>query len=107
MRPSLTITPLSLALGLPIDTSYADRRFQQLADSLRSHSDGKTILICWHHGKIPDLLKALGADPNTLLQNGTWPSKEFSWTVQLCYDKHGNLIPDLTTCLTQPVPANR
>lgn len=107
MRPRLTLTPLSLALGLPIDTSYDDKQVKELADQLRSHAKDKTVLICWHHGQIPDLLKALGASSKKLLPNGTWPGKEFSWTVQLCYDKHGALIPDLTTCLTQPIPANK
>lgn len=96
MRPRLTLTPLSQALGLPINTSYTNKEFKELADHLKRNAEGKTVLICWHHGEMPNLLKALGADPDALLPNGKWPSDQFGWVIQLCYDKQGNLLPQLT-----------
>jgi len=63
-RPRQTITPLAAALGLPINHDYGEKKkdIDALAALLRtSHYVGKTILICWHHGAIPDLATALGA----------------------------------------------
>ncbi len=64
-RPVETITPLSQALNLEIDSKHADEDFQQVADDILQNSKyaGKLVLICWHHGKIPDLTAALGGNP--------------------------------------------
>jgi hypothetical protein len=63
-RPVLTITPLSQALGLPIDDKHKDDDFQKVADDLLGDDKyaGKVVCVCWHHGKIPDLANALGAE---------------------------------------------
>ena len=96
IRPRLTLTPLSQALGLPIQTPYKNKHYLKLVDSLKPIVTGKTILISWHHGTMPGLLAALGADPKTLLPQGKWPNNQFGWVIQLCYDKDGHLIPELT-----------
>lgn len=92
-RPRLTLTPLSLALKLPIETAFKDKEFAALARDLETTPHGKHILICWHHGAIPDLLRALGADPAKLLPQGKWPSTDFGWLIELRYDHDGKLIP--------------
>jgi hypothetical protein len=92
-RERLTIEPLSHALKLPIDSRYSDDEFAALAASLQSHPSGKTILICWHHGEIPTLLQALGANPDVLLPNGKWPGSVFDWVIELRYDGNARLIP--------------
>jgi len=63
----------------------------------------KCVLICWHHGEIPDLLRALGANPETLLKKGKWPDGVFDWIIQLRYDHDGKLVPAKTKRLTEPV----
>jgi hypothetical protein len=90
-RPRLTITPLSQATGLPIDTKFTSKQFNELAIELRARPHGKYILICWHHEAIPDLLQALGANPDKLLPKGKWPGEVFGWVIQLRYDDHGQL----------------
>jgi hypothetical protein len=48
--------------------------------------------VCWHHGKIPELLASLGADPQKLLPpKGKWPEDVFGWFVRVEYDQNGNL----------------
>jgi hypothetical protein len=91
-RPRLTLEPLSRALHFPIDTSFKDKAPELLADELKSKPHGKGILICWRHGKIPELLRALGADPGALLPDGKWPDAEFAWVIELRYDGEGKLL---------------
>jgi hypothetical protein len=105
-RPRLTIEPLSAATGLAIDHRFNDKEFQALADDLQSRPHGKHILICWHHGEIPQLVRALGADPVQLIHNAKWPEHVFGWVIELRYDGNGqlreakrideNLMPDDT-----------
>jgi hypothetical protein len=91
-RPRLTITPLSKALGIEIDSRFTDDNFSKLAQEIQNHPHGRNILICWHHGRIPALLNALGVDPKQLLPNGEWPADVFGWLIQLRYDKNGKLF---------------
>jgi hypothetical protein len=62
-RPIETITPLSRALSdLHIHDKHKDDDFQAVADEIFGSPKifgGKTILICWHHGKMPKLARAI------------------------------------------------
>lgn len=103
-RPRLTITPLGQALQLKLDNRYASKDAPKLAHDIRSQSYGQELLICWHHGAIPDLLAGLGADPKQVLPHGKWPDDVFGWLIELRYDAtgrlhetrliHENLMPD-------------
>ena len=90
-RPVLTLTPLSLATGLPIDSQFKDDDYAKLADALQSTDHGRFIVVCWHHGNIPNLIRALGGDPQELLPDGKWPGDQYGWVIQLHYDKQGLL----------------
>jgi broad specificity phosphatase PhoE len=91
-RPGLTIEPLAQDLGLKIDSRFKNNQFSQLIDDIQNQPHGTNILICWHHGNIPQLLRALGADPNTLLHKGKWPNNVYDWLIQLRYDENGHLL---------------
>ncbi len=91
-RPRLTIEPLSKALGLEIESRFQDDDFLKLAQEIENYPHGRNLLICWHHGKIPGLLAALGADPKQLLPDGEWPASVFCWVMQLRYDENGKLF---------------
>jgi hypothetical protein len=93
-RPRLTLEPLSRALHLPIVTNYNNKAPAMLADELKSKPHGHEILVCWHHGKIPELMRDLGADPSALLPDGKWPDDEFGWVIELRYDGDGKLMAD-------------
>lgn len=62
-RPVQTVQPLADALGLELHAQFVDDDYAALAEALLSKPEfhGKTALICWHHGNIPKLMKALGA----------------------------------------------
>jgi broad specificity phosphatase PhoE len=92
-RPVETITPLSKALQEPIETTFADDDFAQLAHEVLTHPkfDGKTVLIAWHHQKIPDLAKALG------VQNAPdkWNPDVFDRVWQITYENSVPVWKDL------------
>jgi hypothetical protein len=84
-RPRLTVEPFANTAGLEIDSRFGSSQSAALAAELQASQEGKRILICWRHGQIPDLLRALGAEPETVLPNGKWPGR--------VYDQEGHLIP--------------
>ena len=90
-RPRLTIEPTSKALGLAIDSRFKDKDFQELANEIKAKPHGTEILIAWHHGEIPALLRALGAYPDKNIPNAKWPESVFGWVIQLRYDADGRL----------------
>ncbi len=90
-RPRLTVEPFAKASGLQLQQPFADRQVGELAAWLAAQPPGRTTLIAWHHGQIPNLLAALGADPAALIGAPTWPSSVYSWVVVLRYDAAGKL----------------
>ena len=90
-RARLTIQPTTKKLGLKIDSQFRDDQVRELARELQSRAHGTNILICWHHGEIPQLLRALNADPQAVLPNSKWPDDVFDWLILLRYDQNGNL----------------
>lgn len=95
-RPRLTVEPFAKAEKLPVDTRFSSDQSAELTAALRATEQGKRILISWHHTDIPDLLRALGAKPKSLLPGGKWPDPVFGWVLLLSYDQDGRLIPAST-----------
>ena len=95
-RPSETLLPLSNALHLKIHSTFDLSESQELADKVRRSYSGETVLICWHHGAIPDLLRAFGANPKALLPGGEWPDDVFGWLIVLRYDQNGKVSANVS-----------
>ena len=57
-----TFTPLARALHLRLNSNIPDAGYALLAREILSNHqyDGREVMICWHHGKIPALARALG-----------------------------------------------
>lgn len=72
-RPLLTIEPTAEELGLKINDRFKNNHFNELVNEIKSQPHGENMLVVWHHGNIPGLLRSLGADPKALLPNGKWP----------------------------------
>ena len=100
-RPRLTVEPFAKTAKLPIDSSFGNKQPADLAAELRANHQGKVILICWHHGQIPTLLRALGAAPETLLPNGKWPKNVYDWVIMASFDENGRLIPESTRRISE------
>src|SRR6266481_7661832 len=92
-RPRLTVEPFANAAKLKIDTRFGNNDSSELAAALRATEQGKVILICWRHPYVPDLLRALGAQPEDLLPRGKWPGSVYDWVIVLSFDQNGHLIP--------------
>jgi broad specificity phosphatase PhoE len=84
-----TVTPLARKLKLTINSNYPDADFAKLAHEIL-HSGkyaGKTVLICWHHGMIPDLARALRAGDAPR----HWKGNTFDRVWELTYQKNGQV----------------
>jgi hypothetical protein len=75
-----TITPLSKFLNLPILTTYFNSKdeIQKMVKFIRTNPEysGKTVLICWHHHKIPFLTKEFKPININQVPNH-WPNDRF------------------------------
>jgi hypothetical protein len=91
-RPRLTLVPLGQALGLPIQQPFANEDTGKVAAWLASAPGDRTILVAWHHGKLPKLLASLGANPGALLPHGSWPDDVYDWVIALRFDARGHLV---------------
>ena len=100
-RPRLTVEPFAKAAKLPIDSRFGNKQPTDLADELRANHQAKVLLICWHHGQIPALLRALGAAPERLLPNGKWPKAVYDWVIVVSYDENGRLVPESTRRISE------
>jgi broad specificity phosphatase PhoE len=100
-RPFETINPLSAKIGVPIDATYADQDYGALAAQLLSDprfaDANNLILVCWHHGNIPSMAHALGANAGSYPD--PWDAQVFNQILVLSYS--GDNAPQLTM-LTEP-----
>jgi len=103
-RPKLTLEPLSHELGLPIQLPFKDHAFEGLAKWLAQGQPGRTILIAWHHTRIPGLLGKLGLDPSTILPAGRWPPDVYDWVIVLRFDRNGEVVASSCRLVHEPSP---
>lgn len=97
-RPIETVTPLATALQLHIDDGHEDNdeEIKEMTNAILKDTAfaGKIVLICWHHGKIPDIAKALG-----IAKPPKWDGKVFDRVWQITYLKGKASLKDLPQML--------
>lgn len=79
LRPLETVTPLSRATNLPVETRFGYKQIGKLEETLQSPGyRGATLLVAWEHKQLVklarDLLDHNGGDPR---QVGKWPGSDF------------------------------
>jgi hypothetical protein len=82
-----TVAPLAEKLGLKVNADIKNEDFEDLVRELVKNPkyEGKTVLICWHHQKMPHLAKALhGVDIPKHIEDDV-----FNLIWQIDYDKDG------------------
>jgi hypothetical protein len=101
-RARLTLEPLSRSLGIPVEQPFAAGRVGRLARWLAAGAPNRTILIAWHHSDAPDLIAALGGDPQALLGRRHWPDRVYDWVVVLRFDGDGRILPNASRLVREP-----
>ena len=93
-RPIETVTPLAAAVKLPINDGYADKDqdIKKMVNAILNNLTfaGKIVLICWHHGKIPDIANALGVS-----KPPKWKGTVFDRVWQITFPKGKASLQDL------------
>ena len=87
-RPVATVTPLAKKLKLDVNADYPNEDYPKLVRELFSDPKygGKTVLICWHHGSIPELASKLGAADVP----EKWKDQVFDRVWVVTFDDKGN-----------------
>jgi len=95
-RPIETVAPLATALNLPIHDNLKDNDhdIKKLVDAVLNENPGQVVLICWHHGKIPEIAKALG-----IAKPPKWEGKVFDRVWQITFPKGKATLADLPQML--------
>ena len=95
-RSLQTLLPLATQLHLPIDDSFKDEDYEDLAAVLLSGKyAGKVVLVAWHRGKIPQLATALGATP----PYARWPAEQYDRIWRIDYVNGKASLRDLPYAL--------
>jgi hypothetical protein len=65
MRPVETVTPLAVALNLPIRSQYTKQEIQPLVEEIMMtpQYNGQMVLICWEHDMISGIAQLFGVSP--------------------------------------------
>jgi hypothetical protein len=80
-----TLEPLACQLGLKIDAPYANSDSESLARHILTSPayKDKTVLICWTHSHIPELLVALGITS----ERKPWPKEAYDRLIVVTYSE--------------------
>lgn len=87
LRPIQTVTPLARSLGLEVKKAYNKKHVADLvAEIMRDPAyEGHTVVVCWAHDGIPDIVEAFGwrGGPDK------WPGPVFdrAWVIDFSGDR--------------------
>jgi hypothetical protein len=93
-RPIETVTPVAQALGHKIHANYDDKdtEIAAQANDVLTKYHGDVVLVCWHHGNIPQLARSLGV-PQTQIDTALggagqkWQASVFDRIWMIDWDK--------------------
>jgi phosphohistidine phosphatase SixA len=93
IRSIETVTPLAAVLGVEVQHDIEDKNFEDLVSEIFSNPDyrAKTIVICWHHGKLPGIAALLGAPEGSYPD--PWPEDLFNLVIDFKYDPGSDRPP--------------
>jgi phosphohistidine phosphatase SixA len=86
-RSGETVAPLAKRLKLTVNANYKDEEFAAAAHEVLHNPKyaGKTVLVCWHHGMMPQLAAGLGAADAP----DHWKGSVFDRVWQITYGQGG------------------
>lgn len=91
-RPKLTVDAVSQEFKAKIIDRFETKQLEKLTDAIKDLPAGETVLVCWRHGEMEELIQELGAKPKELLADGKWPDHVYDWVIELHYDRKGRLL---------------
>jgi phosphohistidine phosphatase SixA len=93
IRSIETVKPLAAALGLEVQYHIEDKDFKSLVTEIFSKPEyrGKMIVICWHHGKLPEIAALLGGQKGSYPES--WPQDVFNLILDFRYDPKSDRPP--------------
>jgi phosphohistidine phosphatase SixA len=96
VRSMETVRPLAAALGVKLHHHIEDRDFEDLVSEIFSNPEyrGKTIVICWHHGKLDEIAALLGAPVGSY--PNPWPEDVYNLILDFRYDPNSDRPPVVT-----------
>jgi len=99
-RPAETITPLAQAIeflngqAITINQDFKDKDTGPVASDVMQNCGGKVVLICWHHGQIPQLVSEFNVPasqfPPSSWTNGKWPPNVFDLVLSITWTAAGD-----------------
>ncbi len=80
--------PLADDLGLEVDSDFKKSKTSELVDEIFDNPDydGKMVLVCWDHHRIPDIEEAAGVE-----NPEDWPDDVFDRTLVIDFDLNGKV----------------
>lgn len=98
-RPTETVTPLAAALGIKVRHDIGDDDFEELVNEIFSNPayHGTTVVVCWHHGKLPAIAAMLGAPAGSYPD--PWPEDAYNIILDLRYDPNSGSPPTVMRVL--------
>jgi phosphohistidine phosphatase SixA len=98
-RPIETVKPLAEALGINFQHNIGDDDFEELVKEIFANPayHGKTVVVCWHHGKLPAIAALLGAPAGSYPD--PWPEDAYNIILDLRYDPNSGSPPTVTRVL--------
>jgi hypothetical protein len=108
-RSVLTLSPLAEAIHKLIDSQFKNTHYERLAEYLQLNSgrqfDHANVLICWHHGEILELTKALGVRGSDLPESSHWPKRwpdgVYGWVLKVYFKADGTLDRNHTEAVNE------
>lgn len=79
VRPIETLQPFAESVARPIQSPFSSADVGSLADLVQHRYRGQTVVICWVHEQLPNLVRALGVTTTP----PPWKGKDFHqiWVV--------------------------
>lgn len=108
-RPVLTLQALAQAIHKRIASQFKNKHYDRLVDYIQSNAgrqfDRANVLICWHHGEILELTKALGVHASDLPESSHWPKRwpdnVYGWLLKVYFKADGTLDRDHTEAVNE------
>jgi hypothetical protein len=96
IRSIETVEPLAAATGVPVQHDIEDNDFEDLVREIFSNPAyrDKTIVICWHHQKLPQIASLLGAPPGSYPE--PWSEDLYNIILDFRYDPKTDAPPSVT-----------